>query len=210
MTARDETVFIVDDEPDVREAVEMLLASVGLAAEGHGSADAFFAAVDPGRPGCLVLDVRLPGMNGLRAQQELARRDYALPIVFISGHADIPMAVRAVQDGAVDFLEKPFGDQALLDRVERALEIDRERRRQAAERAEALAGYALLTPREREVLTCLLAGKVNKIIARELDLSTRTVEIHRARVLEKMGVRNASQLVRLVMEYGLHETAADV
>ena len=197
------TVFVVDDEPDVRAAVRLLLRSVGHAVETFDSADAFLEGCDPRRSGCLVLDVRLPGMSGLKAQQVLTRRGYTLPVIFISGHGDIPMAVRAVQAGAMDFLEKPFSDQALLDRVDEALEADRVRRAQLADRAEVAAGLASLTPREYEVLLKLLDGKVNKIIARELEVSARTVEIHRARVLQKMGVGNASQLVRRVLDSGL-------
>lgn len=198
-TNQGERVFIVDDEADVRDALKLLLASAGYDAEAHASADEFLAAYQPGRPGCLVLDVRMPGMDGITAQQVLPEHGIDLPIVFISGHGDIPMAVRAVQEGALDFLEKPFSDDALLDCVQRALEQDREQRAQADERAAVEACLATLTPREREVLDKLLEGKVNKIIARELDASTRTVEIHRARVLQKMEVDNAAQLVRRVV-----------
>lgn len=194
-----ERVFIVDDEEDVREAVKLLIASDGLTAEAFASADDFLAAYEPGTPGCLILDVRMPGMNGLVAQQTLRQRGIELPIIFISGHGDIPMAVRAVQEGALDFLEKPFSDEALLDCVRRGLEQDRQQRAEAAERAAVEACLATLTPREREVMDKLIEGKVNKIIARELDASTRTVEIHRARVLQKMEVDNAAQLVRRVV-----------
>jgi len=194
-----ERVFIVDDEADVRDAVQLLVGSDGLNAEAYASADEFLAAYEPGTPGCLILDVRMPGMSGLAAQQALQERGIELPIIFISGHGDIPMAVRAVQEGALDFLEKPFSDDAVLDCVQRALQRDREHRAQAAERADVAACLATLTPREREVMDKLLEGKVNKIIARELDASTRTVEIHRARVLQKMGVANAAQLVRRVV-----------
>ena len=194
-----ERVFIVDDEADVRDAVQLLVGSDGLNAEAYASADEFLAAYEPGTPGCLILDVRMPGMSGLAAQQALQERGIELPIIFISGHGDIPMAVRAVQEGALDFLEKPFSDDAVLDCVQRALQRDREHRAQAAERADVAACLATLTPREREVMDKLLEGKVNKIIARELDASTRTVEIHRARVLQKIGVANAAQLVRRVV-----------
>jgi len=194
-----ERVFIVDDEADVRDAVQLLVGSDGLNAEAYASADEFLAAYEPGTPGCLILDVRMPGMSGLAAQQTLQERGIELPIIFISGHGDIPMAVRAVQEGALDFLEKPFSDDAVLDCVQRALQRDREHRAQAAERADVAACLATLTPREREVMDKLLEGKVNKIIARELDASTRTVEIHRARVLQKMEVANAAQLVRRVV-----------
>lgn len=196
---RQPVVFVVDDEEDVREAVALLMRSVALPVETFDSAAAFFDAYRPERPGCLVLDVRLPGMNGLAAQAALADRGIRVPVIFISGHGDIPMAVRAVQAGALDFLEKPFSDAALLDRVQRALDLDRERRAESLRAAAVADGLEQLTPREREVLECLLEGKVNKMIARELDVSTRTVEIHRARVLHKMGVRNVPQLVRLVL-----------
>ncbi len=193
-----ERVFIVDDEADVREAVQLLIASAGLPAETYASAEAFLDAYQPDTPGCLVLDVRMPGMDGMVAQQTLRERGIDLPIIFISGHGDIPMAVRAVQEGALDFLEKPFNDDALLDCINRGLEQDRHSRAEAAERAEVEACLKTLTPREREVMDKLVEGKVNKIIARELDASTRTVEIHRARVLQKMAVANAAQLVRRV------------
>jgi FixJ family two-component response regulator len=194
-----EKVFVVDDEEDVRDALKLLMASEGLPAEAFGSAEAFLSTYTPGTPGCLVLDVRMPGMNGMVAQQTLRERGIELPIIFISGHGDIPMAVRAVQEGALDFLEKPFSDDALLDCVRRALEQDRQQRAEAAEREAVESCLATLTPREREVMDKLIEGKVNKIIARELDASTRTVEIHRARVLQKMEVDNAAQLVRRVV-----------
>lgn len=193
------TVFVVDDEQDVRDAIALLIRSVGLPVATFDTASAFFEAYERARPGCLILDVRMPGMNGLAAQAALADRGIRLPVIFISGHGDIPMAVRAVQAGALDFLEKPFGDAALLDQVERALALDRQERACAARAAEVADGLERLTPREREVLDYLLVGKVNKTIARELEVSTRTIEIHRARVLHKMGVRNVPQLVRLVL-----------
>lgn len=192
-------VHVVDDEADVRDAVGLLLRSMGLRVATHASAAEFFDAYPPDSPGCLVLDVRLPGMSGLEMQAELHRHGVHLPVVFISGHGDIPMAVRAVRAGALDFLEKPFSDQALLDCVQRALDRDAELRAERHAQAEVRACLERLTPREREVLEHLVQGKVNKIIARELDLSTRTVEIHRARVLHKMGAANVSQLVRQVM-----------
>lgn len=193
------TVFIVDDEADVRDSVGLLVRSAGLAVETFATADEFLHACDRERPGCMVLDVRMPGLNGLAAQQQLLKRGITLPVIFISGHGDIAMAVRAVQAGALDFLEKPFNDQALLDRVHKALAIDAENRAHAAAEAEIACRLRTLTPRECEVMERLIEGKVNKIIARELDVSTRTVEIHRARVLHKMGVGNVSQLVRLVL-----------
>lgn len=196
---RPPTVFVVDDEDDVRSSVSLLVRSVGLAVETFATASEFLEAYSLDRPGCLVLDVRMPGMNGLAAQQQLLKRGITLPIIFISGHGDISMAVRAVRAGALDFLEKPFNDQALLDCVRKALEINAENRAHSAAEAEVERNLKMLTPRECEVMERLIEGKVNKIIARELDVSTRTVEIHRARVLHKMGVSNVSQLVRLVL-----------
>lgn len=198
-TDQDPCVFIVDDEPDVRDAISLLVSSVDLNAESFASAREFLDAYDPARPGCLILDVRLPGMNGLEAQKVMRERGISLPIIFISGHGDIPMAVRAVREGALDFVEKPFRDDALLACVQRAVELDGENRQQEGARQEIEAQLETLTPREVEVLERLIDGKVNKIIARELDVSTRTVEIHRARVLHKMGADNVSQLVRMAL-----------
>ncbi|MCS4504917.1 response regulator [Arhodomonas aquaeolei] len=202
------TVFVVDDDPDVRDALAMLLTAAGRPVEAWASADAFLAGCGPERRGCLILDVRLPGMNGLTAQQELDSRGYTLPVIFISGHGDIPMAVRAVSAGALDFLEKPFSEMVVLDCVDRAL-VEDEHRRSERERIRGIERrLAQLTPREREVMDRLVEGKVNKIVARELDCSTRTVEIHRARVLHKMGVANVSQLVRYVLGHPDYPGAA--
>lgn len=199
-------VYVVDDEEDVRAGVALLLRSVGLAVTTYASGAELLAAVEPQVAGCLVLDVRLPEISGLELQEQLNLRGVRLPIVFISGHGDIPMAVRAVRAGALDFLEKPFSDQALLERVHRALELDRERRRSGAEQAAVEERLQRLTPRETEVLELLLEGKVNKLIARALDVSTRTVEIHRARILHKMEVENAQQLVRAVLSTGRYRS----
>lgn len=200
-SAQGGTVCVVDDDPDVRDALALLLNAAGRPVESWESADAFLAECDPERPGCLILDVRLPGMNGLTAHTELERRGFHMPVIFISGHGDIPMAVRAVQAGALDFLEKPFSEQAVLDCVDRALALEAERRAERAREQDLEERLAQLTPREREVMDKLVEGKVNKIVARELDCSTRTVEIHRARVLHKMGVANVSQLVRSVLTH---------
>lgn len=202
------TVFVIDDEPDVRDALRLLIRSSGLTARAFASPLEFLDDVSADTPGCLVLDVRMPEMTGLELQQELARRDRHIPIVFISGHGDIPMAVRAVQSGAVDFLEKPFSDDALLNAVAQALARDAEARAHSSEVADVQARLEQLTPREHEVLRYLLEGAVNKVVARELDLSVRTVEIHRARILSKMGVSNASQLVKLVMGSGVLDDAS--
>jgi two-component system response regulator FixJ len=192
-------VFVVDDEKDVRDAISLLVSSVDLDVAAFESARAFLDACDPQRPGCLILDVRLPGMNGLEAQRIIRERGITLPVIFISGHGDIPIAVRAVREGALDFLEKPFRDEALLACVQRAVDLDMENRAEERARRAIEQNLETLTPREVEVLERLIDGKVNKIIARELDVSTRTVEIHRARVLHKMGADNVSQLVRMAL-----------
>lgn len=196
------TVYVVDDDYDVRESLSMLLRSMGLRAAAFASAGEFLGAAGADPEGCLVADVRMPGMSGLELQEELARRGVLLPVIVITGHADVPMAVTAMKGGAVDFLEKPFSDQTLLDRVHGALRLDAERRTRRATAGDLGARLARLTPRERQVLERVVAGKPNKVIARELGLSTRTVEIHRARVMEKMQARSLADLVRLAGDAG--------
>ena len=193
------TIFIVDDDREVRQALALLFESVGLAAETFANADDYLAQFDPERGGCLVLDVRMPGMSGLELQNRLASEPLHPPVIIITGHGDVPMAVRAVQAGAVDFLEKPFNDQALLDSVHRALEQDARRRGQARELAGIRARLESLTPREREVMKLVVSGLRNKMIAAELSVSQSTVEAHRARVMEKMGARTLSDLMRMVL-----------
>jgi RNA polymerase sigma factor (sigma-70 family) len=193
------TVFIVDDDQGVREAVSLLMESIGLAAEVYASAQAYLAAFDPARPGCLVLDVRMRGMSGLELQQRLAAEPLHPPIVIITGHGDVPMAVRAVQAGAVDFIEKPFNDQVLLDAVHRALQRDAEMRGQAMRLADIKDRLQRLTPREREILDLIVAGRRNKLIAADLGISQSTVEAHRARVMEKLEARSLSDLMRMVL-----------
>ena len=193
-------VFIVDDDEAVRSSVRLLIRSVGLQAQVYASAHDFLAAYDPRHPGCLLLDVRMPGMSGLELQQELNRRGATIPVVFISGHSDVPMAVEAMQQGAFDFLPKPFRDQDLLDRVQRALASDAESRSRLAARAEIKARLATLTPRETEVLQLVTRGKANKVVGAELGVSQRTVEIHRAHVMEKMSASSLAELVRMVLD----------
>jgi len=193
------TIFIVDDDLEVRQAVALLMESVGLPVETHGSADEFLEAFDPERPGCLILDVRMPGMSGLELQARLAAETIHPPVIIITGHGDVPMAVRAVQAGAVDFIEKPFNDQALLDSVHRALELDARQRGHARELAEIRRRLDSLTPRERQVMNLVVSGLRNKMIAAELNVSQSTVEAHRARVMEKMGARTLSDLMRMVL-----------
>jgi len=202
VTARPPAVFIVDDDEAVRNALRLLLRSVGLAATALPNAQQFLQTYDPHQPGCLVLDVRMPGMSGLELQQQLNLRGAMLPVIFITGHGDIPMAVDAMQQGAFDFLQKPFRDQDLIDRIQRALERDRANRSEMDQKERARERLDSLTPREREILMLVTQGKPNKVMAADLGVSQRTVEIHRARVMEKMGVSSLAQLVRIVVDLG--------
>jgi len=193
-------VFIVDDDEAVRNSLRLLVKSVGLSAVTANSAQEFLATYVPADPGCLILDVRMPGMSGIELQQQLNLRGAVIPVIFITGHGDIPMAVEAMQQGAFDFLQKPFRDQDLIDRVQRALEKDHANRAELLERAGIRERRDSLTPREREVLELVASGKPNKVMAADLGLSQRTVEIHRARVMEKMGASSLAQLVRMVLD----------
>jgi len=194
------TVFVVDDDEAVRGSMKLLLKTLDLPAQTFASAQEFLAAFDAGRRGCLVLDIRMPGMSGLELQEELNARGAMLPIIFITGHGDVPMAVEAMQRGAMDFLQKPFRDQDLLDRITKALEKDRAGRELLGNRERIGVRIATLTPREREVMAFVTQGKANKVIAADLNLSQRTVEIHRAHVMEKMGANSLAHLVRMVIE----------
>ncbi len=196
------TIFIVDDDAAVRDALKLLLRSVGQAVETYSSAQEFLDAYSEDRPGCLVLDIRMPGMSGLELQQRLNEKHSILPIIFITGHGDVPMAVEAMQAGAVDFIQKPFRDQDLIDRINQALEKDSANRAALGERNDIRRRLETLTPREREVLDLVVHGKANKVIAGDLKLSQRTVEIHRARVMEKMQASSLAHLVRMVLEVG--------
>ena len=193
------TVFIIDDDEAVRDAIHWLLKSVGLATRLFPTAQAYFEEFDSGAAGCIVVDVRMPGMSGLDLQERLAREALHPPLIIITGHGDVPMAVRSVQAGAVDFLEKPFNDQHLLDCVHRALELDSRQRGEASRRAEILERLNRLTPREREVLDLVVAGLRNKQIADRLDVTQSTVEAHRARVMDKTGARSLSDLMRMMI-----------
>ncbi|HSW27008.1 MAG TPA: response regulator [Burkholderiaceae bacterium] len=198
----DPLIHIVDDEADVRDAVGMLLRSVGLACAQYGSAQQFLSEFRPGRPGCLLLDVRLPGLNGLDLQSRLAASGFALPIIIMSGHGDIQMAVRAMRAGALDFVEKPFHDQALLDRVHEAIERSSQHQDDVGERSVLERRHASLTEREKEVMTSIVDGRPNKLIADDLGLSIRTVETHRAHIMEKMQAHSLSHLVRMAIAVG--------
>jgi two-component system response regulator FixJ len=193
------TVFIVDDDPAIRFAMQALMDSVNLKHEIYGSGDEFLEQVTGERPGCLVLDIRMPGLGGLELQEELINRGSSLPVIFITGHGDVPMVVEAMQKGAVDFIQKPFRDQELLDRIREALKTDRQRREEQQHHAEVEDRIARLTNREREVFDLVVTGKPNKVIAYELGVSQRTVEIHRARVMEKMQARSLADLVKMHM-----------
>ncbi len=193
------TVFIVDDDEAVRDSLSWLMQSVGLNTESFPSADAFLKGFGGDRPGCLLLDIRMPGMSGLELQGILQEKGFRLPLVMISGHADVPMAVRALKAGAFDFIEKPFNDQLLLDTVQRAIEQDLEQRRSLAQIDEWRCRFDTLTPREQEVLESVVAGASNKQISNELGVSVKTVEAHRARVMDKLQADSLSQLVRMTL-----------
>ncbi len=194
-------VFIVDDDAAIRVAMQALMESVDLRHEILASADEFLERfADRPIPGCLVLDIRMPGLGGLELQDELIRRGNSIPIIFITGHGDVPMAVEAMQKGAVDFIQKPFRDQELLDRIHLALRTDEERRAEAQRVDEVRQLIDRLTQREHEVFELVVTGKPNKVIAYELGVSQRTVEIHRARVMEKMQARSLADLVRMHIE----------
>lgn len=199
MTSDKQTVFIVDDDAAVRDSLRMLIASVGHSVEVFSSGQEFLEAYGDDRPGCLVLDIRMPGMSGLDLQERLSERGSILPIIFITGHGDIPMAVEAMRGGAVDFLQKPFRDQELIDRINEALDKDRADRDMLGQRKVIVDRMGQLTPREREVMSLVTSGRANKQIAHDLNLSQRTVEVHRARVMEKMRARSLAHLVRMAV-----------
>jgi two-component system, LuxR family, response regulator FixJ len=192
------TVFVIDDDPAVRDSLDCLIRSVGLPVETFASADDFLNGWSGERRGCLVSDIRMPGMSGLELQEELQRRDCRLPVIFITGHGDVPMAVEAMKGGALDFVQKPFRDQDLLDRIHEGLNEEKQSFQVDVARAEIMQRVGTLTPREKEVMEKVVAGLANKVIALDLGVSQRTVEIHRARVMEKMGVRSLAQLVQMI------------
>jgi two-component system, LuxR family, response regulator FixJ len=194
------TVFVVDDDEGVRNSLRFLLKSVGLTTQAYSSAAGFLQAYKALQPGCLILDVRMPGMSGLELQQQLNLRGATLPVIFITGHGNIPMAVEAMQHGAFDFLQKPFRDQDLIDRIHRALERDARSRTSLAQHEQIRSRFGSLTPRERDVLALMIRGKPNKAMAADLAVSQRSVEIHRSRVMEKTGAASLAQLVRMAMD----------
>ena len=199
----DQTVFVLDDDEAVRDSLGALLESAGFVVEIFGSGTDFLDRLEPEGGGCLVLDVRMPGLSGLEVQEELAKKGVAIPVIIITGHGDVPIAVKALKSGAVDFIEKPFADDIILESVRRALEQGLQNKQDISAAMEIKARLVRLTPRERDVLGQLVIGNPNKIIAHELGISPRTVEIHRARVLEKMSARSLSHLVRLAITAGV-------
>lgn len=197
MTKIDSIVFVIDDDPSIREAITNLIRSVGMSVQAFGSAKDFMASSRPNAPACLVLDVRMPGLSGLELQRELTDAGISIPIIFITGHGDIPMSVRAMKAGAVEFLTKPFRDQDLLDAIEQAIDRDRELRKQQAGIADLRDRFERLTPREREVMELVVAGLLNKQVAVRLGISEITVKLHRHQVMEKMKADSLADLVRM-------------
>lgn len=197
MSDNQETVFIVDDDSAVRDSLCLLLKSVKIASHPFASGDEFLEAFDPDWKGCVLLDIRMPRISGMEVQKRLIEKHCTLPVIFITGHGDIPMAVEAMHLGAHDFVQKPFHDEELLDRIQQALRSQREQQDELALKRSVEENYDQLTPREKEVMSDVVRGHANKVIAIDLGLSQRTVEIHRARVMEKMHVRSLAELVRL-------------
>ena len=197
--SRELTVFVVDDDQAMRNSLKWLIESVGMQVETFDSAQAFLDAYYPARGGCLLVDVRMPGMSGLELQAYLTRREIGIPVIIITGHGDVSMAVKAMKVGAVDFIEKPFDDEELLNSIRNALQHDQKQRALRAQRNDIAARVAELTPREHEVMTLVTDGKSNKEIAVELGVSAKTVEVHRARMMDKMRADSLAELVRMAL-----------
>ncbi|NND53696.1 MAG: response regulator transcription factor [Gammaproteobacteria bacterium] len=196
-------VHIVDDDDAVRKSLQMLFESVGVGTSLYESGDDFLAQLDESAEGCILLDIRMPGTSGLEVQKQLIERGNRMPVIFITGHGDVPMAVEAMQIGAFDFVQKPFRDQDLMERVSQALSQCEEQREENEHRQEVQQRFDTLTPREKEIMSCVVMGQANKVIAIDRNVSQRTVEIHRARVMEKMAARSLADLVRMSIQLGL-------
>jgi RNA polymerase sigma factor (sigma-70 family) len=201
MSEKSLVVYVVDDDDAVRESVKWLLESVGLTVASFSSAVDFLSNYDAETAGCLVLDVRMPGMSGLDLQKELVSRNISLPIIIITGHGDVPMAVRAMKSGAVDFIEKPFNDQVLLDCIQRTLKEANRKREEQAWKREIQEVIDRLTDREKEIMEQVIQGKSSRQIGEDLNISSKTIEVHRARIMKKMGVSTVVELVRLILRF---------
>jgi len=199
MTNIQQTVYVVEDDEAVRDSLELLLKSDGKPVKTYESANAFLKDYSDKMAGCIVLDIRMPGMDGMELQKKLNEKHSILPIIFVTGHGDVPMAVDAMKEGAVDFIQKPYREEALLEKIEAALEQDLEQRKTLDEKQEIIRRVKSLTPREAEIMDRMIAGQANKVIAIELEISQRTVEIHRSRVMHKMGTHSLAHLVRMVL-----------
>ncbi|HET8849499.1 MAG TPA: response regulator FixJ [Marinobacter sp.] len=199
MTDIQQTVYVVEDDEAVRDSLELLLKSDGKPVKAYESANAFLKDYSDKMAGCIVLDIRMPGMDGMELQKKLNDKHSILPIIFVTGHGDVPMAVDAMKEGAVDFIQKPYREEALLEKIEAALVQDLDQRKSLDEKQEIVRRVKSLTPREREIMDRMIAGQANKVIAIELEISQRTVEIHRSRVMHKMGTHSLAHLVRMVL-----------
>ncbi len=208
MVTSEAVVFVVDDDSLIRDSLEQLVKSVGLKADTFSSAEAFLDTELPDKPGCLVLDIRMSGLSGLDLQEELLKRGIVIPIIFITGHGTVSMSVRAMKAGAVDFLQKPFEDQELLDLVHHAIEQNRQKRIEQAEINMIEQRIKSLTTREYEILVLVAKGTLNRRIANNLQMSENTVKTHRARIMRKMEVKSLAELVRVTEKVGIHLTAA--
>ena len=199
MTDIQQTVYVVEDDEAVRDSLELLLQSDDKPVKTYDSATAFLKSYSDAMAGCIVLDIRMPGMDGMELQKKLNDKHSILPIIFVTGHGDVPMAVDAMKEGAIDFIQKPYREEALLEKIEAALVQDRQQRKSLGEKQDIVRRVKSLTPREHEIMDRMIAGQANKVIAIELEISQRTVEIHRSRVMHKMGTHSLAHLVRMVL-----------
>ena len=199
MSDKNQTVYVVEDDEAVRDSLQLMLRSAGLNVVAYSNGNDFLDDWNEAMAGCIVLDIRMPGMDGMALQRHLNERHSLLPIIFVTGHGDVPLAVEAMKSGAVEFVQKPYREEELLDKIQNALEKDAEQRESLNRRQEIVHRIETLTPREREIMDRMIAGQANKVIAIELDISQRTVEIHRSRVMHKMGTHSLAHLVRMVL-----------